>query len=53
MLTYDSDFSEAKMWFGIMKGHAQFRLKRRMGKLAPLFLRLVEKPTDVLLRLMR
>ena len=53
VLTYDSDFSEAKMWFGIMKGHAQFRLKRRMGKLAPLFLRLVEKPTDVLLRLMR
>jgi anaerobic magnesium-protoporphyrin IX monomethyl ester cyclase len=53
VLTYDSDFSEAKMWFGIMKGHAQFRLKRRMGKLAPLLLRLVEKPTDVLLRLMR
>ena len=32
VLTYDSDFSEAKMWFGIMKGHAQFRMKRRLGK---------------------
>jgi len=53
VLTYDSDFSEAKMWFGIMKGHAQFRLKRRLGKVAPLFLSLFEKPTDVLLRLMR
>jgi anaerobic magnesium-protoporphyrin IX monomethyl ester cyclase len=53
VLTYDSDFSEAKMWFGIIKGHAQFRMKRRLGKLAPLFLRLFEKPTDALLRLMR
>lgn len=53
VLTYDSDFSEAKMWFGIMKGHAQFRLKRRLGKLAPLFLRLFEKPTDALLKRMR
>lgn len=53
VLIYKSDFSEAKMWFGIMKGHAQFRLKRRLGKLAPLFLRLFEKPTDILLKLMR
>ena len=53
MLTYNSDFSEVKMWFGIMKGHAQFRMKRRLGKLAPLFVRLFEKPTDALLKLMR
>jgi len=53
VLIYKSDFSEAKMWFGIIKGHAQFRLKRRLGKLAPLFLRFFEKPTDVLLRIMR
>ena len=53
VLTYNSDFSEAKMWFGIMKGHAQFRMKRRLGKLAPLFVRLFEKPTDALLKLMR
>ena len=53
VLTYDSDFSEAKMWLGIIKGHAQFRMKRRLGKLAPLFLKLFEKPTDALLRLMK
>ena len=41
------------MWFGIMKGHAQFRMKRRLGKLAPLLLKLFEKPTDFLLRRMR
>jgi anaerobic magnesium-protoporphyrin IX monomethyl ester cyclase len=53
VLTYDSDFSEAKMWLGIIKGHIQFRMKKRLGKLAPLFLRLFEKPTDALLRLMK
>jgi anaerobic magnesium-protoporphyrin IX monomethyl ester cyclase len=53
VLTYDSDFSEAKMWLGIIKGHVQFRMKRRLGKLGPLFLRLFEKPTDALLRLMK
>ncbi len=53
MLTYQSEFSEAKMWFGIMKGHAQFRMKRRLGRLAPFFLRLFEKPTDAILKRMR
>ena len=53
VLIFNADFSEAKMWFGILKGHAQFEAKRRLGKLAPLFLRLLEKPTDALLRLLR
>lgn len=53
VLTYNSNFSEAKMWFGIIKGHAQFRMKRQLGKLAPLVLRLFEKPTDALLKLMK
>jgi anaerobic magnesium-protoporphyrin IX monomethyl ester cyclase len=53
VLIFDADFSEAKMWFGIMKGHAQFEIKKRMGKLAPLFLTLFEKPTDALFRLLR
>ena len=52
-LTYNSDFSEAKMWLGIIKGHVQFRMKRRFGRLAPLFLSLFEKPTDILLKRMR
>lgn len=46
VLIYNAEFSEAKMWFGIIKGHAQFEMKRRLGKLAPFALRLFEKPTD-------
>ena len=53
VLIFDADFSETKMWFGILKGHAQFEIKRRMGKLAPLFLRLFEKPTDLVFRLLK
>jgi anaerobic magnesium-protoporphyrin IX monomethyl ester cyclase len=53
VLTYDAGFSEAKMRFGILKGHAQFHLKRRLGKLSPRFLALFEKSTDALLRLLR
>jgi len=53
VLIFDADFSEAKMWFGIMKGRAQFEIKKRMGKLAPLLLALFEKPTDALFRLLR
>jgi len=46
VLIYNADFSEAKMWFGIIKGHAQFEIKRRLGKLAPFFLKIFEKTTD-------
>ena len=46
VLIYNADFSEAKMWFGIIKGHAQFKIKRHLGKLAPFFLNLFEKSTD-------
>ena len=53
VLIFDADFSEAKMWFGIIKGHAQFKIKKRMGKLAPLLLTLFEKPTDAIFRLLR
>ena len=52
-LIYKSDFSETKMWFGILKGHIQFEMKRRLGKLGPLVIRLFEKPTDALFRRMR
>lgn len=51
VLTYHSEFSEAKMWLGIIKGHAEFRIRRRLGPLAPALLPLFEKPTDLLLRL--
>jgi anaerobic magnesium-protoporphyrin IX monomethyl ester cyclase len=53
VLIFDADFSESKMWFGIIKGHAQFRLKKRLGKLAPIFLVPFERITDGLLRLMK
>jgi anaerobic magnesium-protoporphyrin IX monomethyl ester cyclase len=53
VLIFDADFSETKMWFGIMKGRFQFEIKKRMGKLAPLLLALFEKPTDVIFRVLK
>ena len=56
VLIYNADFSEAKMWFGIIKGRAQFEINRRLrrfGKLAPAMLRLFEAPTDWLLSRLR
>jgi anaerobic magnesium-protoporphyrin IX monomethyl ester cyclase len=50
---YRGDFSAPRMWFGLLKGHTQFEIKRRMGKLAPLCLKLFEKPSDALFRLLR
>ena len=38
VLIFDADFSESKMWFGIIKGHVQFRIKKSLGKLAPIIL---------------
>lgn len=52
VLIYNADFSETKMWIGIIKGRAQFEINhklRRMGKLMPFVLKLFEKPTDWLL----
>jgi anaerobic magnesium-protoporphyrin IX monomethyl ester cyclase len=49
VLIYNADFSEAKMWFGIIKGRAQFEIKRRFGKLAPAILKIFEPLTDWLL----
>lgn len=53
VLIYDADFSEAKMWFAIMKGHAQFKIKKNFGKLAPLFLRPFEITTDAIFKLLK
>lgn len=49
VLIYNGNFSETKMWFGIIKGHAQFAIRRRLGKLAPIILKLFEAITDWLL----
>jgi hypothetical protein len=53
VLIYDSEFSETKMLFGILKGHAQFELRRRLGKHADLLLKLFEKSTDLMLRFLK
>jgi anaerobic magnesium-protoporphyrin IX monomethyl ester cyclase len=49
VLTYEAEFSEAKMWLGIIKGQAQFQIRRRLGKLAPFALKLFEPASDWLL----
>jgi len=46
VLIYDSNFSEAKMWFGIIKGKVQFEIVHRLGRLAPVVMRLFERLTD-------
>ncbi len=53
VLTFDSDFSATKMRFAILKGQAQFRIRKRLGRLAPLALTLFAKPTDGVFRLLR
>jgi anaerobic magnesium-protoporphyrin IX monomethyl ester cyclase len=53
VLIYKAEFSEAKMWFGIIKGHVQFTLKRRVGKPGTILLKLFEKPTDLLFRILK
>jgi len=53
VLIFDSDFSEAKMWFGIFKGQVQFRVRKNLGALAPIILLPFEALTDMLFKLMR
>jgi anaerobic magnesium-protoporphyrin IX monomethyl ester cyclase len=50
---YDQEHSKTKMKLAIWKGQLQFRVRRYLGKLAPLFLTLFEKPTDELIRLLK
>ena len=53
VLTFEADFSATKMRFAILKGRAQFEMKRRLGTVAPPALRLFEKSTDRVFRLLR
>ena len=53
VLIFKSDFSETKMWFGIFKGQAQFRMRKRLGRLAPVFLPAFEKISDGVFRLLK
>jgi len=49
-LTYEGDFSAPKMRFALLKGRAEFEMKRRLGSFAPAALRLFARPTDRLFR---
>lgn len=53
VVIYKGDFSETKMWFALMKGHAQFRIKKTLGKAAPVILRPFEKLTDGIFKLLK
>lgn len=53
VLLYDSEFSEIKMWFGILKGHAQFMIKNRFGGLASPLFWFFETVSDMIFRLLR
>jgi anaerobic magnesium-protoporphyrin IX monomethyl ester cyclase len=53
VLIFDADFSERKMWFGILKGQAEFQIRRRTGRLAPALLGIFGPVTDAVFRRMR
>ena len=52
-LTFEADVSATKMRVALLKGRAQFELRRRLGRAAPLVLGLFEPATDRLLRRLR
>jgi anaerobic magnesium-protoporphyrin IX monomethyl ester cyclase len=53
VLIVDAGFSQAKTWFAILKGHAQFEIKRRAGPWTPILLAPFEKATDLVFRMLR
>jgi len=53
VLTFRADVSELKMRFAILRGRLQFEMKKRLGRAAPLALRLFEPATEALLRALR
>jgi radical SAM superfamily enzyme YgiQ (UPF0313 family) len=50
VLTYEGDFSAAKMRFALYKGRAQFEMRRRLGRCAPAALVIFERLTDAVFR---
>jgi anaerobic magnesium-protoporphyrin IX monomethyl ester cyclase len=53
VLIFEADFSETKMWFGIIKGQAQFRIRKSLGRTGTMLLKPFEKITDGLFRMMQ
>jgi anaerobic magnesium-protoporphyrin IX monomethyl ester cyclase len=52
-LIYQSDFSEMKMQFGIIKGQMHLALRRTMGPLASIPVKIFDLTTDALFGIMR
>lgn len=52
-LTYDADFSDAKMKFAILKGKAEFKLRKMLGEKGQFATRYLEKATDTVFRRMK
>ena len=52
-LIFDADFSETKMKFAVLKGEAQFGMRKMFGKYAFLSVKPFEILTDVIFRLMK
>ncbi len=52
-LTYESEFSAAKMRFAILTGKGQFELRRRLGRFGPAAVRLTQAPAEALFRRLR
>lgn len=52
-LTFDGDFSEAKMRFAVVKGKSQFLIRKRLGKYGSILVKPIELLTDAVFRLMK
>jgi radical SAM superfamily enzyme YgiQ (UPF0313 family) len=52
-LTFESDFSAAKMRLAILTGKGQFVLRRRLGRFGPAAARLTQAPAEALFRRLR
>ena len=52
-LTYESEFSAAKMRLAILTGKGQFELRRRLGRFGPAAVRLTQAPAEALFRRLR
>jgi anaerobic magnesium-protoporphyrin IX monomethyl ester cyclase len=52
-LTFEGDFSAAKMRLAILTGKGQYALRRRLGRLGPAAARLTQAPAEALFRRLR
>ncbi len=50
VLVYKSEFSLLKMWFGIIKGSIQFRIRKHPGRISDIILKLFTRVTDGVFR---